>query len=357
MTGGRSLNPCFQAIRLALAVGLVLTLLTVAAPTFAGPLEDGRAAFLHGDYARAMRLLRPVAEGGDARAQFLVGKMYESGWGMRQSSAQAAVWYQKSAEQGYDLAQSSLGLMYSTGDGVPQNYAKAMKWTLMAAKQGNMAAQSAMSMFYKHGLGVPQNYILAYMWVSVTRYDPEFEPVARKDLNELAPHMAPSQIAEAERLALQCMESHYEDCPANREKVATSPSRKSSQVRVPLKMSGGTFLVPVEINGKIVLDFILDSGASDVTLPDDVFTTLKRTGTIEKADIVGQRTYILADGSKTQSVSFTIRSLKVGDIVIENVSASVAPSQGVLLLGQSFLQRFKSWSIDNAAGGLLLETR
>jgi len=77
----------------------------------------------------------------------------------------------------------------------------------------------------------------------------------------------------------------------------------------------------------------------------------------EETDVVGQRTYVLADGSKTQSDTFTIRSLKVGDIIIENVTASVAPSQGALLLGQSFLQRFKSWSIDNATGELLLETR
>lgn len=342
---------------MALAVELALVALAGVGPTFAGPLEDGRAAFLHQDYPTAMRLLLPLAQGGDARAQFLVGRMYESGGGVRQSSAQAAVWYQKAAEQGNDLAQSGLGLMYSTGDGVPQNYIVAMKWTLMAAKGGNVAAQSAMSMFYKHGLGVPQNYILAYMWVSVSGRDPEHEPVSRKMLDELVPHMAPSQIAEAESLAQRCIESRHEECPANREKLATLPSRKSSQVRVPLKMSCGTFLVPVEINGKIALDFILDSGASDVTIPNDVFTTLKRMGTVKEADIVGQQTYVLADGSKTQSTTFTIRSLKVGDIIIENVSASVAPSQGILLLGQSFLQRFKSWSIDNATGGLLLETR
>jgi clan AA aspartic protease (TIGR02281 family) len=144
----------------------------------------------------------------------------------------------------------------------------------------------------------------------------------------------------------------------NVEPKLSQPSPKSSQVTVPLKVSGsGTFSVPVEINGRITLDFTLDSGASDVTLPSDVFTTLKRTGTVKETDIVGQQTFVLADGSKTQSDTFTIRSLKVGDIIIENVAASVAPSQGPLLLGQSFLQRFKSWSIDNATGGLLLETR
>jgi clan AA aspartic protease (TIGR02281 family) len=126
---------------------------------------------------------------------------------------------------------------------------------------------------------------------------------------------------------------------------------------VSLKASGGTFIVPVEINGMLTLDFLIDSGASDVVVPADVFSTLKRTGTIRESDVVGRRTYLLADGSKTQSDIFTIRSLKVGDMIIENVDASVAPSQGPLLLGQSFLKRFKSWSVDNTTQGLFLEAR
>jgi predicted aspartyl protease len=95
--------------------------------------------------------------------------------------------------------------------------------------------------------------------------------------------------------------------------------------------------------------------ASDVSVPADVFSTLKRTGTIKHTDVLRQRTYVLADGSKSQSATFTIRSLKVGDMVIENVRASVAPTQGPLLLGQSFLERFKSWSINNTKHELLLE--
>ena len=107
----------------------------------------------------------------------------------------------------------------------------------------------------------------------------------------------------------------------------------------------------------MTLDFAIDSGASDVSVPTDVFSTLKRTGTITDHDVIGQRTYVLADGSKSQSATFTIRSLKIGSVVIENVRANVAPTQGSLLLGQSFLKRFKSWSIDNANRELFLETR
>jgi len=47
--------------------------------------------------------------------------------------------------------------------------------------------------------------------------------------------------------------------------------------------------------------------------------------------------------------------LKVGDIVLENVVGSVGSSNSSLLLGQSFLGRFKSWSIDNAKHELVLQ--
>jgi len=105
---------------------------------------------------------------------------------------------------------------------------------------------------------------------------------------------------------------------------------------------GGIFVVPVLINGAITLDFTLDSGAADVMVPADVFSTLVRTGTITDADITGEETYVIADGSKAKSVTFTIRSLKVGDKLVENVRGSVTPAQGNLLLGQSFLEHFKS---------------
>jgi predicted aspartyl protease len=113
--------------------------------------------------------------------------------------------------------------------------------------------------------------------------------------------------------------------------------------------------VPVEINGAITLEFGVDSGAADVCIPLDVFSTLKRTGTIHDTDLLSKKTYVLADGTKSQSVTFRIRSLKVGDKLVQNVTGSVTPSGGSLLLGQSFLGRFKAWSIDNVQHKLVLE--
>lgn len=124
---------------------------------------------------------------------------------------------------------------------------------------------------------------------------------------------------------------------------------------IPMETDGGTFAVPVTINNTITLNFIVDSGAADVSVPADVVMTLIRTGTIASTDFLGEKTYQLADGSTVPSKTFRIQSLKVGDRTLNGVVGSVAPVQGSPLLGQSFLNRFKSWSIDNEKHALVLE--
>lgn len=81
---------------------------------------------------------------------------------------------------------------------------------------------------------------------------------------------------------------------------------------------------------------------------------LIRAGTIAQSDLLGTQTYVLADGSKVSSQTFRIRTLKLGGRELHNVTASVADVKGELLIGQSFLKRFKSWSIDNQRQMLLL---
>jgi gag-polyprotein putative aspartyl protease len=132
------------------------------------------------------------------------------------------------------------------------------------------------------------------------------------------------------------------------------PVPGSALSSVPMKMEGGIYVVPVLINEAITLNFVVDSGAADVSIPADVVMTLMRTGTLKEADFLGEKTYVLADGSTVPSQTFRIKSLKVGNNVLENVIGSIASVKGGLLLGQSFLSRFKSWSIDNAKHALLL---
>lgn len=126
-------------------------------------------------------------------------------------------------------------------------------------------------------------------------------------------------------------------------------------VEVPLEAQSGVFYVPVQINGTITLDFIVDSGAADIAIPGDVYLTLVRSGTIEAGDILGKETYVTADGTQLEQQTFRIKSLKVGSTILHDLLAAIVPVEGDLLLGQGFLSRFKSWSMDNHRHVLRLE--
>jgi aspartyl protease family protein len=149
-------------------------------------------------------------------------------------------------------------------------------------------------------------------------------------------------------------ESAVKPAPQGDGQSASELTQRGTSISIPLRKEGGTYVVPVLINNAITLGFVVDSGAADVTIPSDVVSTLLRTGTIGESDFIGTQTYRLADGTKLPSVRFRLRSLKVGEMIIEDVIAGLAPGQGALLLGQSFLSRFQSWAIDNNKHELLL---
>jgi len=134
----------------------------------AGPFEDGDAAVKKGDYATALRILRPLADHGNAAAQYEIAGMYFNGQGVRQDYTRAAAWYREAADQGNAGAQFKLGEMYADAK------------------------------------GVPQDYVFAHMWFNLAAARTEI-PLVRlflaKKRDEVAAKMTPAQIAEAQRLA------------------------------------------------------------------------------------------------------------------------------------------------------------
>ena len=407
------------------AGGLVaLSLLGVAV---AGPNEDAKAAYQRGDYATAVRLWRPLAEQGDARAQYSVGWMYENGRGVPHDYGQALDWLRKAADQGFAEAQFETGVMYAHGEGVPQDYAQALVWFRRAADQGFAAAQGAIGEMYQRGEGVPQDYGQALDWLrkaadqgsagAQTKLGFMFQnghgvqqdygkaldwyrkaaeqgfAAAQFNIGEMYVHGAgvPKDYRQAISWYRKAAEQGFPEAqsalgwlcanpkaltrpvecavrgqfppegpafsappPRTQTQTATSrPGESTSAIR--LQEQGGTFFVPVLINNSLTLNFIIDSGASDVSIPADVVLTLMRTGTLRSEDFIGSQNYKLADGTTVPSETFRLRQLTVGDREIENVTASVEKIEGSLLLGQSFLTRFKSWSIDNRHHVLLLD--
>lgn len=128
----------------------------------------------------------------------------------------------------------------------------------------------------------------------------------------------------------------------------------TSNKKIKLLSEGGVFKTEVNINGIIKLHFIIDSGASEVNIPEDVVRTLIRAKAIKLEDFLPGKTYVLADGSNVKSARFYVRSLSIGSITIYNIEASIGSKDSDLLLGQSFLKKFSNWTIDNKSNTLTL---
>jgi clan AA aspartic protease (TIGR02281 family) len=124
---------------------------------------------------------------------------------------------------------------------------------------------------------------------------------------------------------------------------------------IPVLMRNGMFVAQGSINNGLTLDFIIDSGATSVVIPADVLDSMMEAGTVVHEDLLGKKNFRLADGSIVPGETFRIRILRVGNRQMENVVAGVTKAKGPLLLGQSFLGRFRSWSIDNEHHLLVLK--
>ena len=117
--------------------------------------------------------------------------------------------------------------------------------------------------------------------------------------------------------------------------------------------------VQATLNGSFPAKFFVDSGASLVSMSPTLVDYMMSQGSITKADYVKDSSYVTADGAKHASKIFRLHSVQVGDKIAYDVLADVDPDQkgSMMLLGQSFLRKFRSWSIDNERHELVLVSK
>lgn len=174
------------------------------APARADPRDDGISAFAHGDYVKALEILRPLADQGDAKAQFRLGFMYDTGHGVPQDGAEATKWYRKAGNQGVVDAQERLGVMYLFGQGIPRDETESAAWFRKASDQGDENAQWQLGDAYAEGRGVVRDNVSAYMWYSVvaSRSAPGgLHDLVAKKRDAVASKMTAEQVAEAQKRA------------------------------------------------------------------------------------------------------------------------------------------------------------
>jgi clan AA aspartic protease (TIGR02281 family) len=127
-------------------------------------------------------------------------------------------------------------------------------------------------------------------------------------------------------------------------------------VEIPFTKSGGVTKVDCTINN-LPLNFIFDTGASDVTISQVEANFMYKNGYLDSRDIVGKKTYQVATGAIAVGTTIILKQIEFGGLVLHDVRASVVETQNApLLLGQTVLQRLGKIEIDNTQRLLKITT-
>lgn len=150
------------------------------------------------------------------------------------------------------------------------------------------------------------------------------------------------------------------------QQIPAFPARKATAVSFQ-KMAGGPLEVPllhtsrpgrywieVKLNTTVTSPFLIDTGATDLLIPEELFEELKRNG-ITAQDHVGRAKLTIADGSTMETQSIHLHQFSIGGREIEHLVASIGNRGTTPLLGANILERFGKWHIDPGKNRLVLE--
>lgn len=125
---------------------LLAASLFISTQVAANALDDAVHAMRAGDFAEAYCIMRPLADKGDADAQYNIGWMYLNGYGLRVNDSLALEWWKKAERQGHPDASFSIGMLYSLGEGeVPRDMQLAVDHYMKAVAEGQEDAIAIIS--------------------------------------------------------------------------------------------------------------------------------------------------------------------------------------------------------------------
>jgi len=319
------------------------------------------------DRAAEIERLKPVAEKGEAAAQYQLGLLYAES----KDLPEAAHYYRLAAEQDHHEAQARLALLNCNGTGVPKNAEECVRLLKLAADAGVTLAEATLASRYLTGDGVSIDHHEAARLAKIAadKGDSAGQFVlgicyetgvgVGQDRNE-AVRLYRLSAAKG-NIGAQRGLARLGEAPSAPEVSSVAVRQQSSAAitnrTVTLRRHGGVLMVPALLNDSVSADFVVDSGASDVVLPEAVLDGLRKAGKFSDADFTGTQMVKIANGSIVKARTFTLRSLSIGNRVVTNLHASVAPAKATPLLGQTFLERFASWSIDNERQVLVLKEK
>ncbi|HEY0412022.1 MAG TPA: SPOR domain-containing protein [Allosphingosinicella sp.] len=202
--------------------GAAAAAIMLAASPALADTKSGYDAWMAGNYAAAIAEWRPLADKGDADAQFDLGQAYKLGRGVPQDLKIAQSWFEKAAQQGHLQAQTMLGLiLFQSGE-----RARAMPWIKRGAEAGDPRAQYVLGTALFNGDLVAKDWVRAY--ALMTRAAAQGLPPAATSLQALDQYVPLAQRQQGLALARQ-MEASA--APTRIASARPTPPRPNSAVQ------------------------------------------------------------------------------------------------------------------------------
>ncbi|MDR0606550.1 MAG: tetratricopeptide repeat protein [Bacteroidales bacterium] len=145
------------------------------------------------------------------------------------------------------------------------------------------------------------------------------------------------------------------------EKISAETTRGAGQIEIkryvvktkPLK--SGVYEIPCTVND-LPLKFIFDTGAASITISSLDAAFMLKNKYLNEYDFRDRRNYRTASGDIVEGSVIRLRKIKIGDLELDNIEASVVHKQNApLLFGQSALGKFVKIIIDNANNEIIFE--
>jgi len=142
---------------------------------------------------------------------------------------------------------------------------------------------------------------------------------------------------------------------SDEKKYPQSGDENKTSERIQVRKVGGVYLVPTKVNG-IPMEFIIDTGASMVSISKTEAQFLYKNGLLSESDVIGKENFVLANGEVEEGLVIKLKSIQIGNRILYDVEATIdANISAPLLLGQSVLERFGKVSMDYSTGIMELE--
>jgi len=143
------------------------------APPEVDPFQSGQAAYDAEKYQQARKLWLPLANHGDVRAQYALGRLYEKGKGVDRDFNKAYDWYQKAAQKNHPDSQYRVAVGLAMGVGIAKNEPEALSWLRKAANNNQKRAQKVLAQAYEEGrLGLKADPVQAKYWYDRAKAKP-----------------------------------------------------------------------------------------------------------------------------------------------------------------------------------------